>query len=365
MSAGKNVFTLVEEISPNPTEKSKNSDKKDIVMQLIKKKSDEDNKSMNSAEYSSNKFKPNDNKNKDLSKSIKPKVLSQKAYEKYTERLKERTLKMEAEKLYKETERLKNKYIEKNSYLHLFENNPQFQNMLKIVSNQLKYFFVTGIFLNIFSSLLYFYITRRKEGLALSSFCLSISEISMCALLFIGLKLGLLNDPNLSKAFRLFVIIESLLLLTSFIINVVAGLINTENFKEISEIKIRLLIYLIFFLMILVFIVTLKFCLNLIIESVLILLRRKTEYSILMLNERNSDKNDINFNINLSTMSNNITTEALKNESSNIFNIDNNKNNNNEENKEEQKFITFNYYNKFHSSVTSNRIKEYNFKKKP
>lgn len=364
MSTGKNVFTLVEEISPNPTEKSKNTDNNKIVIKLSKKKSEEDDKSMNSAECSANELKSNDNKNIDLSKSVKPIVLSKKAYEKYTERLKERTMRMEAEKIYKETERLKNKYAEKNSYLHLFDNNPQFKNMLKMISNQLKYFFITGIFLNIFSSLLYFYITRRKEGLALSSFCLSISEISMCILLFIGLRLGLLNDPNLSKAFRFFVIMESLLLFTSFIINVVAGLINSDNFNKIREIKIRVIIYLIFFLMILVFVVTLKFCLNLIIESALILLRQKTEYSVLMINERNSNKNDINFNINLSTMSNNITTDALKNESANIFIIDNNKNNNKEANKEEEQYITFNYYNKFHSSVTSYRNKDYNLKKK-
>ena len=63
MSAGKNVFTLVEEISSNPSEKNQNSDKKNVVIQLTKKNSNEDSKSMNSAECSSNEFKQNDNKN--------------------------------------------------------------------------------------------------------------------------------------------------------------------------------------------------------------------------------------------------------------------------------------------------------------
>ena len=76
--------------------------------------------------------------------------------------------------------------------------------------------------------------------------------------------------------------------------------------------------------MILIFIFIFKFCLNLFFESVLILLNRKTEYSILMLNEQNI-KSDMNFNTNLSTTSNNITTENLNHNSTNIFTINNNK----------------------------------------
>ena len=68
---------------------------------------------------------------------------------------------------------------------------------------------------------------------------------------------------------------------------------------------------------------------------------------------------DINFGANLPD---NLTTEAFNNESTGIFNVDNNKDK--EENKEEEKYKTYNYFNKFHYSITSARNKEYgNFKK--
>ena len=362
MSSGNKVYPLAEENSLGSSDIKNNLDKNNIIIGLKKKKSEEDDKSMNSAEYSAQILQMKENQKLKLSNSTKTKFYSNKEYAKYIEKLKERTMRFEVEKIYNETERLKNKYEEKMSHLHSFDNNPQFQKMLKMVGNQLRYFFIGGIFLIIFSSLLFFYITKRKEGLALTSFCLSIFEIVISVILFISLKLGLLNDPNLSKAFRLFVVIESLLLFTSFIINIIAGLLNNEYFKEIKEYENRLIIYIIFLIMIIMFIIVLKYCFNLFFESVLILLGRKTEYSILMINEENN-KYEINFNVNLSTNSNNITTEGLNNESTGIFKVDNNINNNIEK-KEEEKFRTFNYFNKFHYSVTSSRNQDYGgFKK--
>ena len=356
MSTGNKSFQLVEEIPTSPKNKNKNG----IIIELPNKKPDEDNKSENSAEFSGKEMKPN-NQNiiniqgvQEIPKNIKPIILPPKAYEKYMDNLRDQSMRYEIEKVYNETERLKKKYEEKKSHLHSFDNNPQFQKMLKTVDKQLKYFFIEGIFLNIFSALLYFYITRRKEGLALSSFCVSVSEIAICIILFIALRLGLLNDPNLSKAFRLFVVMESLLIFTSFIINVIAGVIFRYYFKKNVEFIVRIIIYIIFAIMILISIFIFKFCLNLFVESTLILLKRKTEYSILMLNEQNM-KNDMNFSINLSTTSNNVTTEGLNNNSTNIFNIDNNK----EENKEEEKFKALNFYNTFHYSNTSARDHDY------
>ena len=356
MSTGNKSFQLVEEIPTSPKNKNKNG----IIIELPNKKPDEDNKSENSAEFSGKEMNPN-NQNiiniqgvQEMPKNIKPIILPPKAYEKYMDNLRDQSMRYEIEKVYNETERLKKKYEEKKSHLHSFDNNPQFQKMLKTVDKQLKYFFIEGIFLNIFSALLYFYITRRKEGLALSSFCVSVSEIAICIILFIALRLGLLNDPNLSKAFRLFVVMESLLIFTSFIINVIAGVIFRYYFKKNVEFIVRIIIYIIFAIMILISIFIFKFCLNLFVESTLILLKRKTEYSILMLNEQNM-KNDMNFSINLSTTSNNVTTEGLNNNSTNIFNIDNNK----EENKEEEKFKALNFYNTFHYSNTSARDHDY------
>lgn len=373
MSTGNKISSLVEEIPESGTKDiNVTSDKNNITLELQKKKTEEDSKSMNSAHcsgeelQSKNSIELNNSNNSNNKRSI---TQYQKVYEKYTERLKEKTMRMEVEKIYNETERLKNKYEEKNSYLHLFDNNPHFRKMLKMVEKQLRYFLVDGLFISIFSSLLYFYFTQRKEGLALSCFCLSISVLSICIILFAGLRLGLLNDPYLSKAFRLFAIIESLLLITAFILTIITSLVYSNYFNGISDFKIRLLIYILFLLMIVIFVISFKFCLNLFIESFLILFRLKTEYSILMIKEQNNNKNEINFNINLSTISNNTTTEAINNNSSDIFKVDNNANNakegNKEEKKEEEQYRTFNYYNKFHYSVTSDRNKEYSpgFKK--
>ena len=363
MSSGTKVFHQLLEEKPAGSSELKNDSNKnnnDIIIELSPKKTTEDDKSLNSAECSGNELK--ESNNSEFPNSVKPIKLSKKAYEKYTEKLKENTMRLQVEKMYNESERLKRKYEEKIAYLHSFDNNPQFQKMLKMVGKQLSYFFIEGIFLLIFSALLYFYVTRKKEGLALTSLCLSITEIAISVILFISLKLGLLNDPNLSKAFRLFVVMESLLLFSSFIINVISGLINNEYLKKIEEFKNRLIFYIIYLLMIFVFIYVFKYISNLFIESALILFKRKTEYSILMINEQ-KNKTDINFNINLSTISNNATTEGLNNASTSVFQVDNNSNNN-KDSKEEKQYRTYNYFNKFHYSVTSSRNGDYNnFKK--
>jgi uncharacterized membrane protein required for colicin V production len=370
MSSGNKVFPLVEENSPKSSDKKKKenhiSNKNNIDInkvvsdfKLKKKRSEEDEKSTNSAEFSGQVLQYNDYNKAKSARLINPIIMSKKAYEKYTERLKERTMRIEVEKIYKESEKLKRKYEEKNSNLHLFDNNPQFQKMLKMVEKQIKYFFIEGVILIVFSAILYFNVTRRKEGLALASFCLSAPEVAICIILYTSLKIGLLNDPDLSKAFRVFVIFESLLMVISFFLNVVSGLISIKYLKKIDQFVISFLVCVLFLLMIICFFVVFKSCLNLFVESALILFHKKTEYSNLLINEINS-KNDMNFNTNLS-MSNNLTTEALNKESTNIFNIDNNQK---EENKEEEQYKTFSYFNKFHYSVTSTRNKEYNVFKK-
>ena len=373
MYKGNRVFPLVEE---NPSISSNKKEKKDKENKIIilnnsgmndkiidinfkKKKSEEDDKSTNSANNSEKELKSKDNNIENNENKKKSFLISKKGYEKYTERLKERTMRIEVERIYKETERLKKMFEEKNSYLHSFDNNPQFQKMLKVVEKQLKYFFIVGLFINIFSATLYFYVTHKKGGLALSSFCISTPEIAISIILFASLKLGLLNDPDLSKTFRLFVIIGFILFLSAFFINFIAGLLSINYLKKIDQLIIRVLIYFLFLLMVFLFISSLKCCLNLFIESALILFKRKTEYSILMINEM-TNKSELNFNTNLS-LSNNLTTEVLTNASIGLFNVDNNKNE--EEKKEEEKYRAYNYFNKFHYSITSARNKEYgNFK---
>ena len=351
MISGNKPFPLVDEKSSISSDKKDNKNKiiskdkpdiNDIIdLNFKKKKSEDDEHSLSTGDYSSQILKTKENYKAKTERSNNSILFSKKAKEIYTERL-------------------KNEYEEKSSNVHLFDNNPQFQKMLKNVDKQLRYFFIEGLVLIIFSLLLYFSVSRKKLGLALASLCISTSEVSMYIILLISLKIGLLNDPDLSKAFRLFVVLESLLLFTSFFMNVTSGLISIKYFNKADN-KYKLLAIILFILMIFVFIFIFKSCLNLFVESLLILFGKKTEYSVLMINEINS-KNDLNFNTSLS-MSNNITTEALNNTNTNFLNINNNKNL--EKNKEEEQYKTYNYYNKFHCSVTSSRNKEYlNYKKK-
>ena len=344
-----------------PLIKQSKDDKNDITIELSHHKKEEDENSNNSAEFSTNVLKNEKEKEKaKTTRDIKPITLSQKAYDKYTERLKEKTMKKEIEKINQETERIKQKFEEKNSYLHLFSNNPQFQKMVKFVEKQLFLIFIIALLIGIFSGLIYFNITRRKMGIALANFTLSILEISIFFILIISLKLGLLKDPELSKAFRLFVIIEFLVLIASFVMNILIALLIKNYLKKNDE-KIRIIVYILFGVIILLFIISFKYCFVLFFESLLILLNKKTEYSILMINEQNS-KSDVNI-INSFQTSNNISTEGLISNSTGIINANENNNQNNKNNKEEEQYRNFNYFNKFHYSVTNDRKDEQYFNK--
>lgn len=340
--------------------KQDKNNKNDIIIELSNnKKHDEDEKSTNSAEFSGQELR----KEKQNSfKNIKQKNLSKKAYEKLTEKLKERTMRMEIEKIDRETERLKQKYEEKNAYLHSFDNNPQFQKMLKSVEKQLLVIFIMGILVCSFSGIVYFYITNRKNGVSLASFSLSMAEICFVFILIITLKLGLLNDPNLSKAFRLFVIIEFLILIGSFVINIIVVIMINEYLEKKSNL-VKMITYIVFCLVSVLFIIGFKFCFSLFFESILILLNRKTEYSILMIKEQNS-KSESNINGNISTLNNNSTMTLNNDTNSGIISDNQKKNNENAINKEEEQYRHFKYFNRFHYSVTSDRKDDNYFKKK-
>ena len=342
--------------------KQDKDNKNDIIIELSNnKKHDEDEKSTNSAEFSGQELRK---ENQNLFKGTKLKNLSKKEYEKLTEKIKERTMRMEIAKIDRETERLKQKFEEKNSYLHSFDNNPQFQKMLKSVGKQLLVIFIMGILVCIFSGIAYFYITNRKNGVSLAGFSLSVAEICFVFLLIITLKLGLLNDPNLSKAFRLFVIIEFLILIGSFVINIIVVIMINEYFEKKSNL-VKLITYTIFCLISVLFIIGFKYCFSLFFESILILLNKKTEYSILMINEQNA-KSELNIIGNISTLNNNNSTMVLNNETNTGIISDNQKKNNENaiSKEEEEQYRNFKYFNRFHYSVTSDRKDDNYFKKK-
>ena len=335
-------------------------DKNGILIELSKNKMEEDEKSTNSAEFSGQELRKE--KQNNSIQLINPKKLSKKAYEKMTQKMKENTMRMEIEKIDKETERIRQKYEEKNSFLHSFDNNPQFQKMLKNVEKQLKLIFLFGIIVCAFSSLVYFYVAKRKDGCSLASFSLSVAEIAIVLILIITLKIGLLNDPNLSKAFRLFVIFELLIVIGTFIINIIVIVVIQEYLSKQQSIT-KIIVYLLFVLLIGLFVIGFKMCLPLFIESILILLNKKTEYSILIINEQNA-KSENNIINNLST-SNNYSTEGLNNDTTTGIISENEKKQDLEiTNKEEEKYKNMNYFNRFHYSVTSDRKDVNNYFKK-
>ena len=349
MKKGNNMIPLVEEAF-NKSKQNNNN--------INKTRAEEDDKSTHSADYSGNDLKENQNPNI-LYKKNYPISLNKKQLEKYNEKLKEKTMRMEIDKRYTETERLKNKYEEKNSHLHTFDNNPQFQQMLRRVCKQLMLLFLLGIFYLFYNAIIYFNLSNKKEGLALIGSCLSISTIAFCVILLISLNIGLLNDPNLSKTFRLFILFEFMVLITTFVFNIILSILCNKYLKKKKQFKNKIVIYLIIASMILFTLLIIKSCLNLFIESILILFGKKTEYSILIINEQSLKKNEMNFNTNLSLTDNNVTNEALTNSTS-LFNNEEEK----EKDKEEEQYKAFNYYNKFHYSVTSARKNDYtSFKK--
>ena len=345
-----------------PLIRKSDTDKKDIIIELSHHhKNDEDEKSNNSAEFSGQDLKTEKKieKNEEVPK-VKPIVLSQKAYDKYTQRLKERTMRLEIEKIDKETERMKQRYEERNSYFHFFNNNPQFQKMINIVQKQLLLNFVLAIYICLFNGLIYFYITRRKEGMALASFILAVAIIAIFIILFISLKLGLLNDPELSKAFRLFVIFEFLTLIASLVLNIILPFLIQE---KLSDQIVRIIIYILFAIMALLFFITFKFSFSLYFESILILLNKKTEYSILIINEQNSPSLHMNL-----SLSNNVSSDNLNSTTTGMFNDPQKENNNKNKvpmTKEDERYRNFNYFNRFHYSVTSARNDAYILKTKP
>ena len=238
MKTGHKAIPLVEENynkSKNNIKQNSNINNKDIIIGLPKNKCEEDEKSTHSADFSGNELKENQNPNIPKQGSY-PLSLTQKEIERYNEKLKEKTMRIEIDKRSNETERLKNKFEERNSHLHSFDNNPQYQKMLKRVSFQLFLIFIGGI-IYFFYSLIIYLNTNKKETLALFGMCLSISAFAFVVILFIALNIGLLNDPNLSRTFRLFIIIETTIFFCNFVFNIILAFMSKKYLRKIKHFK--------------------------------------------------------------------------------------------------------------------------------
>ena len=339
-----------------------NKEKNDIIIDLSQKnrpKKEDDEKSTNSSDFSSQMLKQ-ENKVKYKAKTERknPKFRSKKEYERYTERIKERTMRLELEKISKETERFAKEYEERNSYKYIFDNNPQFQKLLKSVQNQLILIFIISIFVFIMNSIVYFNLTHKKFGISLANMALAVSDIAIIIVLIISLKIGLLNDPNLSKAIRLFILIEFILQMATCVINILIMFLIKDYLKKVSYFG-KIIIYILFSLIILLTIFSFKYCFTLFFESLLILLNKKTEYAILMINEKSNKSNNINLDL---SISNNISTLGLNQTESNLI-TENEKQIKTDKNENDEKYRNYNYFNRFHYSVTSARKEPVYFNK--
>ena len=331
------------------------NNKNGIIIDLSKKNKedlDEDN-------ISSQVLKDDNNlKIKAKSERIKPFFKSKKALEKYTERMKERTMRLEIEKINQETERFKKEYEEKNSYNYIFDNNPQFQKMLKTIQLQLLLIFLIALINLLLNLLLYFNFTKKKVGLTLVNAILSIGEISLFFVLFIFLQIKLLNDPYLSKAFRLFILIEFSFHFAIFILNLLIPFFIYRYLHKVSNGEI-VLIYLTIIFIIALTVFSFKFCYILFLESFLILFNKKTEYAILMIRENNNGtNNNNNNNLNISLTKNESAMGFTQTESNLITNNENKIRNK----KDDEKYRNYHYFNNFHYSVTSDRKEPKYFK---
>ena len=283
---------------------------------------------------------------KNLLKEKKQKTLSKKQYEKIQQKIKENTMRNEVDKIYHETERLKQEYEENNTKYFLF-NNPQFNKYLNKVTKQLYFLLSLVILFLAFSIMMSNIINKAFEGFSISCLVITILCFSETVLLIACVKIGLLNDSELAKAFRFFVFLESILLIISFCF------IFASLFMIKKNISMKYLIVLFFILIIIYSIYVIKKSLNLFVETFLILLGKKTEYSILITKENDSlSKESTLYNLNTS-----LNKEELNKTNSNFLTENNSAIKFNDKKETLKNFLPF---NKFHYSVTSERNNDYN-----
>jgi hypothetical protein len=221
----------------NKSEKTDNIENKENIQNNIQPK-----KLFEEEQESSKKLNIINDKEKIIRKK-KPKTLSKKENEKIQQIIKEHTMRNEVDKIYHETERLKQEYEEKNSNYYLFSN-PQFNKFIKKVEMQLYFLLSLVILLGIFSLLMLYNTNKSFEDFSISCLVISVLSFSNIIHLIACVKIGLLNDKDLSKAFRFFVFLESILLIISFCFNCASlFMINSKNIKKNNSLKFLIVMF--------------------------------------------------------------------------------------------------------------------------
>ena len=330
----------------NKSEKTYNLENKENIQNNIQPK-----KLFEEEEESSKKLNIIKDKEKIIQKK-KPKNISKKEYEIIQQKIKENTMRNEVDKIYHETERLKQEYEEKNSNYFLFSH-PQFIKFLKKVEMQLYFLLSLVILLGIFSILMLNNTNKSFEVFSILCLVISVLSFSNTIHLIAFVKIGLLNDSALSRAFRFFVFLESILLIISFCFNFSSlFMIKSKNIKKNTPLKFLIIMFFLLIIIDLIFVI--KKSLNLFFETYLILLGKKTEYSTLISKENDlSNKESTLFNLKTS-----LNNEELDKTNSNFLSDNNSMIKFND--KKEKIMKNYFPYNNFHYSVTSERKNDYN-----
>ena len=278
----------------NHSKQRKNIENKENISLNIIKELDEENKSsaknlVSKQNEKKEKEESKQRKNDMISLSVKQDKLNKNEYEKHKRIMKEKAMRIEIDRIYNETERLNQKYEEKKTNLDLFINNPQFKKVIDSIKVKLLFFLLIEIIFIGYSVVIYLELTEDNKGIGLASLCLSIALIAMTIILMASLKIGILNDPHLSKAFRFFVVFQFLILISSFCISIFSGFAFLYNMEDIYIMDYtttyKIILYILFLIVLLTFIARIKIGFNLFLESALILIGKKTEYSVVILRE--------------------------------------------------------------------------------
>ena len=334
--------------------------KENIPLNIIKEVDEEESCSKNLKSKQNEKKEKEESKqrkNDMISLSVKQDKLYKNESEKYKRIMKEKAMRMEIDRIYNETVRLNQEYEEKKRNLHLFINNPQFKKVFDDVKFKLLFFLLIEIIFIAYSVVIYLKLVEDNKGIGLASLCLSIALLAMTIILMASLKIGILNDPHLSKAFRFFVVFQFLVLISSFCISIFSGfafIYNMENIYIMDyTMTYKIILYILFLIVLLAFIARIKIGFNLFFESALILIGKKTEYSVLILREEKSNKDN-----NYSNLSTSLSNDGLNRSNLKLVNENNG---NKKLNEEDINYMAYNYFNKFHYSVSSDRKGEYIF----
>ena len=328
--------------------------KENIPLNIIKEVDEEESCSKNLKSKQNEKKEKEESKqrkNDMISLSVKQDKLYKNESEKYKRIMKEKAMRMEIDRIYNETVRLNQEYEEKKRNLHLFINNPQFKKVFDDVKFKLLFFLLIEIIFIAYSVVIYLKLVEDNKGIGLASLCLSIALLAMTIILMASLKIGILNDPHLSKAFRFFVVFQFLVLVSSFCICIFSGFAFIYNMENIYIMDYtmtnKIILYILFLIVLLAFIARIKIGFNLFFESALILIGKKTEYSVLILREEKSNKDN-----NYSNLSTSLSNDGLNRSNLKLVNENNG---NKKLNEEDINYMAYNYFNKFHYSVSSDR----------